>query len=149
MNCYSPSRSVSNRAQKTEVHFLKLLSSAIVLVVTSLGSSYASAQNMTQLGVEWQCVQQRDESFNVLCFPKPTGFGRVALEAPGEFVKTSRPGSRDMRSVAERGLDEVYSSDAWSVPLHSPPRDMVMVRQLLQAVLCNTAPSCSVNYRSN
>lgn len=149
MKCYSTCKAVTGLAQTTKVHFLKTLSLAIVFVVTAVGSNFAFARDMRPSGVEWRCVQQHDEAFNVLCFPKPTGFGSAALEAPAPIVKASLPGKVEMRPVAERGLEDVFAEDAWSVPLHSPPRDMVMVNQLLQSMLCNTAPNCSVSYRRN
>jgi hypothetical protein len=137
---------------------LKKLSAAIALAVSAMGTSLASAENTTPSGVDWQCVQKNDDFFQVLCVPKPT-FGHAAApeaapidsaEAPA-FVKTTAPftGGRDMRSVTERGLPEVFSATAWSIPLYSRPSDAAFVTRLLDAVLCETAPHCSVSYLSN
>jgi hypothetical protein len=150
MNCGTTSRSAPELARnKTNARLLRKLRPAILLVVTAISSNFSSAGEIAPLGVEWRCVQQYDEFFHVQCAPKPTGFGSAALEASDDIVKASLPGAGELRPVAERGLAEVFSADAWSVPLYSRPRDMVMVNQLLQSVLCNTAPRCSVSYRSN
>jgi hypothetical protein len=125
------------------------LAPAIVLVVAAVGSDVASAQSMTPSGVEWQCVQQNDEFFHVLCMPKPTGDGGVVPSEPGGIISVSRPGRGDMRAVGERGLAEVFSAKAWRVPLYVQPSDELKVSRLLQSVLCDTAPYCSVRYRIN
>jgi len=148
MNCGTTSRSASELAQeKTNARLLRKLWPAIALVVSAISSSFAAAGEISPLGVEWRCVQQFDEYFHVVCAPRPSGFGSVAPEASDDIFKASRPGAREMRPVAERGLAEVFAADAWSVPLYSRPRDMLKVNQLLQSVLCNNAPRCSVSYR--
>jgi hypothetical protein len=150
MNCGTTSRSASELARnKTNARLLRKLWPAILLVVTAISGNFAAAGEISPLGVEWRCVQQFDEYFQVMCAPRPTGFGSVALEASDDIIKTSPPAARDMRPVAERGLAEVFAADAWSVPLYSRPRDMLKVNQLLHSVLCNNAPRCSVSYRGN
>ena len=149
MNGQPKSRSASRLVQCTRVHVLKNLAPAIVFVVAAVGSGVASAQSMTPPGVQWQCVQQTDELFHVQCIPKSTGDGGTAPERPGGIVSVSRPGRGDMRPVAERGLSEVFSAKTWRVPLYVQPSDELKVSRLLLSVLCDTAPYCSVRYRSN
>jgi len=149
MNRPHKSRSASYRTPITRGHILKTLSTVVVLVVSATGTPIASAQNLTPSGVQWQCVQQTDEYFNVLCQPKPIGEGSVVPDSSSGIVQGSLPVNNDLRPVAERGLAEVFSAKAWSVPLYSQPTDQGKVSQLLQSVLCDTAPYCSVTYRSN
>lgn len=132
----------------TKVQFLKLVSLVIVVVVTVIGSNVVSAQDVSPLGVEWQCVQQYDEYYHILCIPRPTG-DSVAPKTRGDIVKASLPGGGNLRADAERGLTEVLSAEARSVPMFAQPKDKVMVGLLLETVLCDSAPRCSVSYRGN
>ena len=132
----------------TEIHFLRNLSAAIVLIVTATGSNLASAQDVPPLGVEWQCFQQYDESFNIECIPEPAVPGGVAPEAPGGIVEASLLRAGGMRPAARSHFTEAFFTTDQKVPLYSAPRDKVMVNYLLQTMLCDTAPRCSVKYRS-
>ena len=98
----------------------------------------------------WQCSQELDPSFQVLCFPHLTaealeGRSPIGAPAPREAAQGWRG---DMRPVAQRGDVEVFSAEAWRVPLHAAPSDPVMVRTLLQSVLCGKRPACSVLYQA-
>jgi hypothetical protein len=148
MNCYSKNRSTSAPVQMTKVQFLRKLLPAIVFVATASASNFAAAHDISPLGVEWQCIQQYDESFNVLCIPEPAIPGDVAPEAPGGRIETSLLRAGDLRPAARRGLTKEFFETDQSVPLHVPPRDKAKVNYLLQMVLCDSAPRCSVNYRS-
>ena len=149
MHRYSKSRTASELLQMSKVLFFGKLSPAIILVAIAFASNFALAQNLTLLGVEWQCLQQYDEKFHVLCVPEQTGVGSVAPEALGGMVKTSLSRGGHMRPLAGTDLrDEFFSTDQ-KVPLFAPPRDRVMIRDLLQQVLCDQAPRCSVIYRGN
>lgn len=100
--------------------------------------------------IDWQCVQQHDPAFHVLCAPRL----RASDSEPAEPVRTSTAtelsaagGTRaDMRPVAQRGHGEVFSAVSWRVPLHSQPTDRSQVEILLNSVLCGNHPACSVDY---
>ena len=147
MNYHANTNSTSDSARATGVRILKKMSPFILLALTAIASNIASAQDARPLGVEWKCVQQNDELFHVLCIPKPTG--NVAPEELGAIVKASLPERGDMQPVAKRGLAQMLTAEPLSVPLYSRPSDKVMVGYLLQTVLCDAVPNCSVNYRSN
>lgn len=116
---------------------------AVVVAALSAGARAESA------ALSWRCVQEFDEHFHMLCIPHrgeaDAGSHSGAAEAP---AATSRAGL-DMRPVAQRGDAEVFSADAWRVPLHSKPSDRALVNELLQSVLCGTRPACSVRYEAS
>lgn len=96
--------------------------------------------------LNWHCVQEFDGAFHVRCTP------HAAHQDPGAPVQGQVTDSGadlavDARlPVAQRGDAEVYSADAWRVPLHVPPRDPRHVEALLQSVLCGTRMACTVRY---
>jgi hypothetical protein len=53
---------------------------------------------------------------------------------------------RDLRPVAMRGHDEVFSSDAWRIPLFARPADPLAVTRLLESALCGDVIYCKVSY---
>ncbi len=149
MNRRLQNRSASHLTAILRAKILGKLSTATVLAVVAIGNQSASAQELTPAGVQWQCVQQNDASFNVLCLPRQIGDASVTSAKSSGLVPGSLPVHSDLRPVAERGLEEVFSAKAWTVPLYSEPTDQGKVSHLLQSVLCDAAPYCSVKYRSN
>ena len=111
----------------------------------------ASADNLaaTQASpLAWRCVQESDAQFHVLCIPQGAGVARFQ----GDDSENSPDGapshrmSAEMRPVAQRGDAEVFSTEAWRVPLHSRPTDSTFVTMLLESVLCGKRAQCSVDY---
>ena len=98
----------------------------------------------------WQCTQEYDSSFHVLCVPRSLPAAAVPRDEPALPVPRLEPwplqGSADMRPVAQRGDAEVFSADAWRVPLHAAPSDPSRVIALLESVLCGKRTECSVRY---
>jgi hypothetical protein len=117
-----------------------------VLLAAALGSSHIAAQDLSQPGVEWQCLQKFDEFFHILCVPEPTGAGSIAPEALGGIVDAPSARRTSMRPVATVRRDEAFFTTDQLVPLYAPPRDRALVSQLLQSVLCDQAQRCSVIY---
>lgn len=111
--------------------------------------SAVAAQSMTRSGaVQWHCVQELDAGYHVTCVPSSTTQPRESHPTsidPGDVVNRIVAGP-DMRPVTERGHTEVFSTDAWRVPLHAAPSDVAMVNALLVSVLCGRHPACRVDY---
>jgi hypothetical protein len=141
MNCYSNSKPGSHLVRMSAVDVLKKVSLALFLVLSAANGNPALAQDGAPLGVQWRCVQQYDEVFNILCIPAPAG--------DGSFVPASLRGGDGMPPAPERGVAEEFLTRAQSVPLYARPSDKDMVGILLQSVLCDTAPRCTVSYRIN
>ena len=113
---------------------------------------FVNAQNQPQATpLAWQCVQEFDQFFHVLCAPRAPAVAVAGdpVMAPAAKVETAglHPAA-DMRPVAQRGDPEVFSAEAWRVPLHSAPSDPARVTVLLESVLCGTRPACTVRYDS-
>lgn len=111
--------------------------------------------------LRWTCVQQHDKSFNVRCIPRmdvafPGAFplrsaalfwedilGHPPAASRAVSVGLSAP---DTRPVAMRHSDEIFSGEAWYVPLHNQPADTTNVFRVLQSVLCGTTSYCRISY---
>ena len=103
------------------------------------------------VGVDWRCAQEYDEDFNVVCVPIPVRDTAAARSAQGAAPAASAAATfrgRDLRPVAARGMDAVFAADEWRVPLFHLSADRASLVRLLQAVLCDAAPDCTVDYRS-
>ena len=123
-----------------------LVSSFCIALCAAAYCTATSAQTRDEpSAIAWDCVQRSDESFHVTCIPRGQPPVRGA-DAAVETRMVSTPRGRDMRPVAQRGDAEVFSAEAWHVPLHSPPTDPEFVRTLLASVLCGKRPACSVQY---
>jgi hypothetical protein len=128
----------------------------ILIAALALDSAAVPAQEAAPTGVAWKCLQQNDADFHVVCVPLPV-HGVVAEKARGEAPSSPADSGGaaaaaaleglDLRAVTERGLDEVFSADAWTMPLYTRPTNPAAVVQLLNSVLCSSAPGCSVSYR--
>lgn len=96
----------------------------------------------------WQCAQEFDEIFHVLCAPRRPENDSGTPVPSAEPATATAAGTQALHRlpVAQRGDPEVFSARAWRVPLHSQPTDQQMVRALLNSVLCGTHPACSVQY---
>lgn len=147
MRGYSNSRTISKPLQMTVGDFLMKVSPALIFVAIALASNFAWAEDRSPLGVEWRCMQQYDENFHVLCIPEQSGAGSVAAEATGGIVKASLARGGNMRAVAGTDLTDAFFTTDHRVPLYAPPRDKRMIGELLQMVLCDKAPRCTVIYR--
>lgn len=111
----------------------------------------AAAQSQPPLPpLAWQCTQEHDVQFHVLCVPYlPPATARPSdwpLAAASRFDPPPLNVAADMRPVAQRGDSEVFSAEAWRVPLHAAPSDPSRVTALLESVLCGHRTDCSVRY---
>lgn len=147
----------------------RLVSFAIALIA-ALHPPQALAEQPTAAdkAVHWQCAQEYDEYYEILCLPRvqasdvagafavrplakdpywddvlgsPSG---AADQAPHTLNTTFR--GRDMRPVAARGAEEVQAPGGWRVPLFARPTDPPAIVALLQQVLCGSAAGCTVRY---
>jgi len=115
----------------------------IALAVLVLPLSTHAQEALSPAGLRWSCTQQTDEQFHVACVPASLG----PNADPSRGGAATQSLARDMRPVAQRGDAEVFSADAWRVPLHSRPTDPAFVQTLLESVLCGKHASCTVQYR--
>jgi hypothetical protein len=107
----------------------------------------AGCARVEAMGVAWDCVQEMDERYHVLCVPRPAGAVEAGAAALPVNVHPARlPGGPDTRPVALRGAPEVFSAAAWRVPLYARPADAGAVTRLLESVLCGEATYCMVRY---
>lgn len=119
------------------------LACAVALPAHSRASDISSP-----LPLDWHCVQEFDAGFHVLCRPRSTGDAETASEtaASNSAATFSQHRAPDFRPVAQRGDSEVFSAEAWRVPLHAQPTDRAHVVQLLDSVLCGGRARCTVHY---
>lgn len=122
---------------------------ALLLTVAPLGALADDREGPAPL--VWNCVQEYDASFHVLCMPRLAGKAATGLHADGSGEDSSddaapTPRWTNMTPVAQRGDAEVMSTQAWRVPLHVAPRDMTKVGALLESALCGKRDHCSVRY---
>ncbi len=135
------------------------LQSTAAVTVFALATSTTFAQDaMGHRGILWKCMQENDEYFHIRCIPLPVPTAamdasalRLGLAADLGPPETPRNGvplwrGRDLRPVAMRGHDKVFSADVWRIPLFTRPADPLAVTRLLESVLCGEAPHCKVNY---
>lgn len=108
----------------------------------------ASAAETNSTALAWHCTQQFDRDFNIECIPKSAGATAAIddLTAPASPSRNAGPAGHDMRPVAARGNAEVFSTRAWRVPLYSRPANAQAVSRLLESVLCDRLPDCTVHY---
>lgn len=144
----------------------KLMASCrIALVALSLttGGECHAQDTIPWFGIEWRCMQQHDERYEVACIPRPVRpadldeaafaarFRDAILRDRGD--NGTRGGAvpvftgRDMRPVTARGMAAVFSGEAWLVPLFVRPANPAAVTRLLEAVLCDPTVRCTVTYR--
>jgi hypothetical protein len=118
----------------------------LVPLILALTPVIAHAEETGAQGaaIAWRCVQEFDESFNVLCSPAHVGNARPEMTPMADEGAQRYP--LDRLPVAQRGDAEVFSTKAWRVPLHSRPNDTSMVEELLKSVLCGKRPECNVEY---
>ena len=101
-------------------------------------------------GVLWKCLQQEDAEYHVVCVPLPVEAPaprRMPDKAAAAASAVTDPHSSVLSGVAERGLDEVFSAESWTIPLYARPSNPAAVMHLLDSALCASAPGCSVTYR--
>jgi hypothetical protein len=126
--------------------------------VTAVGAALAQDAN-GQAGILWKCMQETDKDFHIRCIPLPIPSGSTDSSivpfrnpAAGLAVPVAeRSGiplwrGRDLRPVAMRGHEEVFSAEAWRMPLFARPADPTAVTRLLESVLCGETPRCRVSY---
>lgn len=138
-----------------------MLSVVIVGCCTVETAANAGADTDRNAILNWSCLQQHDESFNVRCTPRlegtsPGTFSRRWAALFWEDIIGQPPAARyaagissrrrDFRPVAMRYSDEIFSGAAWYVPLHSRPTDAANVIRALQSALCGTMRYCRVTY---
>lgn len=140
-----------------------VLSVAIIACCTAAAAAAIAGGIADRAGaiLKWTCVQQYDPLFNVRCTPHIDGtvpgafplrwaalFWEDILGQPPVAWRAVGVVSRapDTRPVAMRHSDEIFSGEAWYVPLHSRPTDAANVVRVLQAVLCGTMSHCRVTY---
>jgi hypothetical protein len=112
-------------------------------------SAACHAQSPAVPALLWDCTQQYDDQYHVRCVPHRQQHVEAPLigpEAATEVRLASVSRARDMRPVAHRGEAEVFSVQAWQVPLHALPLDAVFATELLRSVLCGRAPGCVIDY---
>lgn len=112
-------------------------------------SAACHAQSPAVPALLWDCTQQYDDQYHVRCVPRRQEHVEAAAmtsEAITEVRLAGDSRARDMRPVAHRGEAEVFSVQAWQVPLHALPLDAVFVKELLRSVLCGRAPGCVIDY---
>lgn len=112
-------------------------------------SAACHAQSPAVPALLWDCTQQYDNQYHVRCVPRRQQLSEAAPigpEAAAEARLASVSRARDMRPVAHRGEAEVFSVQAWQVPLHALPLDAVFATELLRSVLCGRAPGCVIDY---
>jgi hypothetical protein len=128
-------------------HFLLLrvlpLACAVALPAHSRAGDIGSPAPL-----DWHCVQEFDAGFHFLCRPRSMRDAEAvsdtaASNAPATSAQHRAP---DLRPVAQRGDGEVFSAEAWRVPLHARPTDRAHVVQLLDSVLCSARARCTVHY---
>lgn len=115
---------------------------ATLLALATMAPLTHAAEPAPAGALRWQCMQRSDAQHSVACLPTWAMAGRADMSL---VATPSRPGP-EMRPVAERGAAEVFSADAWIVPLHAAPTDPARVAALLQSVLCGRQPDCRVSY---
>ena len=123
-----------------------------------MGSLVAGAQGLDAIpGIQWRCVQEQDEDFHILCVPQPlrrnegapspgAGAGNAPVPDLSSRGAEPLPQGRDLRPLALRGAEEVFSTPAWRLPLYKRPSNPLEVGRLLEAVLCGGVPRCTVSY---
>lgn len=112
-------------------------------------SAACHAQSPAVSALLWNCTQQYDDQYHVRCVPhrqRNVEAAPIGPEAAAEARPASVSRARDMRPVAHRGEAEVFSVQAWQVPLHALPLDAAFVTELLRSVLCGRAPGCVIDY---
>jgi hypothetical protein len=124
---------------------VRLCCLAVVFASAASAPTRTAAQNhFPPAALTWRCTQGFDASYHVLCLPDA---GAPAARSISVAEPAPRSGAAaDLVPVAERGIAEVFSADAWRVPLHSAPVDPVRVQALLESALCGKRSSCAVRY---
>jgi len=125
-----------------------VLGGTVVLLSFVTASMPVHAATDAASGIAWRCTQEFDSYYSVQCIPNQTAAGDAPLRPPAE-ARASAPhgfGAHDMRPVAARGDAEVFSTRAWRIPLYTRPGDAQAVSRLLEAVLCDNVPQCTVHY---
>ncbi len=127
--------------------FPAALGGTVVLLSFATAAMPVHAAADAASGIAWRCTQKFDSYYSVQCIPTQTGSG----DAPPRPLAAPRGGAsgfgaHDMRPVAARGTAEVFSTKAWRIPLYTRPGDTSAVSQLLEAVLCDNVPQCTVQY---
>lgn len=130
---------------------VRSLPQRLLLIACLAFAGTTTAAEPTLNSLEWQCTQQFDAYFNVECVPQsvnavPMGDSQAPALPP---QRNSSPAGHDMRPVAARGNAEVFSTRAWRIPLFTRPANETTVARLLESVLCENVPACTVHYASN
>lgn len=124
-------------------------SAYLAAILAMVFSAACAAQSSMVPALLWECAQQYDDQYHVRCVPHRQEHVEAALIGPAaatEVRLASISRAWDTRPVAHRGEAEVFSVQAWQVPLHALPLDAVFVTELLRSVLCGRAPGCIINY---
>ncbi len=129
---------------------------AVVVAGVAAASTFASGVDTTDTGrsIEWYCVQEFDEKYEVRCIAEETQI-RNAMNRSDQRPPANN-NSDDGRTdgvipafgipVAMRTEREIFAEGAWKVPLYAQPSNPSAVTQLLQSVLCGARQQCSVRY---
>lgn len=127
---------------------LPLLRLLLLACAVALPASSRANGGDSPVSLDWRCVQEFDEHYHVLCRPQAEIAAESAADALARRAATTAPPSRapDPRPVAQRGEAEVFSAEAWRVPLHAPPSDSAHVVELLDSVLCGRRARCTIHY---
>jgi hypothetical protein len=142
---------------------MKTIATAMIYASCAIGAGTAGAQaSEAAPGIQWRCMQEQDEDFNILCVPRRLGKDdSVTTPSPGAGVESSGgmpipdtrigsaealPSGRDLRPLALRGTQEVFSASAWRLPLYRRPTNPLAVTRLLDTVLCGGVARCTVTY---
>ncbi len=128
---------------------------AVTITVCLLAAGRVGAEPVDENGirVEWLCVQEFSERYEVRCLAQATRTRAPMAPLDRHSVPENDPGGRAWDSgpahsvpVAMRAPDEIFAEGAWKVPLFVRPSDPTAVNDLLQSVLCGERENCSVRY---
>jgi hypothetical protein len=144
--CHSlASRAGNGSPHRSRIHHVL----GAVLIASGVFSPAALAADVSDgaLAIAWKCEQQYDAYYHVRCIAQPSQSAAVPTALPVSIAAPAALSVQgvDMRAVALRDVQEIFAH-GWSVPLYAQPSDAQSVTQLLAAVLCDTAPRCTVTY---